>query len=29
MGGTVLTHDGDAVLFQMQPTERVTEWQTR
>ena len=28
MGGTVLAQDGDAVLFQMQPTERVT-WRRR
>jgi len=27
MGGTVLAQDGDAVLFQMQPTERVTSRQ--
>jgi hypothetical protein len=28
MGGTVVARDGDDVLFQMQPPERVTAWQT-
>ena len=28
LGGTVLAQDADAVLFQMQPTERITRRQT-